>query len=270
MSVLTISRQIGSLGTEIAKIVSNKLNYEYVDKKRISESLADYGFPEHAVEEYDEKSPAFWESFSSEREKFLHFIQAVIYDFARNGNVVIVGRGGQVLLKDLPGTLHVKIKAPIDVRVKRIVEREGDNERHVERILRRRDRDASGYMRYLFDVDWDDQRLYDTIINTQKISVDTAVEMILAAIHSPELKEGVKKVGEKLADLSLAQKVEARLMDIRRIGTQDFDIRAEGGVVTLSGMVYSVEAKEEFEREVSRVKGVKKVENQLSVAKYWV
>ena len=85
-----------------------------------------------------------------------------------------------------------------------------------------------------------------------------------------DIKEGVKKVEEKLADLSLARKVEARLMDIRRIDTQDFDIRAEGGMVTLSGMVYSVDDKEECEREASRVKGVKKVENLLSVAKYWV
>jgi cytidylate kinase len=120
--------------------------------------MADYGFPKREVEEYDEKRPSLWESFSSERKKFLHFIQAVIYDFARKGDVVIVGRGGQVLLKDLPSALHVRIKAPFDVRVKRITEREGDDERHVERLLRRCDRNASGYIRYLFDVDWDDQR----------------------------------------------------------------------------------------------------------------
>jgi cytidylate kinase len=266
MSLITISRQRGSLGTEIAKLVSNKLNYEYVDKERIGEALADYGFPKQEVEAYDEKRPSLWESFSSERKKFLHLIQAVIYDFARKGNVVIVGRGAQVLLKDLPGALHVRIKAPFDVRVKRIMEREGDDERHVERLLRRSDRDASGYIRYLFDVDWDDQSLYDTIINTQKIAMDTAVKMILDAVHSPELKERVEKVDEKLADLALAQKVEATLMDISGIDIRDSDIRLKRGVVTLNGVVTSVEDKEEFGRKVSKIKGVKKVDNQLLVA----
>lgn len=267
MSLITISRQIGSLGTEIAKIVSDKLNYEYVNKERIGEALADYGFPKREVDEYDEKRPSFWTALSSEREKFLHLIQAVIYDFAMKGNVVIVGRGGQFLLKDLSSALHVRIKAPFDVRVKRIMEREGDDEKEVERILRRSDQDASGYIRYLFDADWDDQSLYDTIINTQKISMDTAVKMILDAVHSPELKERAKKAEKNLADLALAQKVAATLVDVSGIDIRDSEISVEGGVVLLSGMVDSVEGKEEFERIVSRVRGVKKVDNQLLVMK---
>jgi cytidylate kinase len=266
MSLITISRQIGSLGTEIAKLVSSKLDYEYIDKERIGEALADYGFPERELEAYDEKRPSLWESFSGERKKFLHFMQAVIYDFARKGNVVIVGRGSQVLLKDLPGAFHVRIKAPFDIRVKRIMEREGDDERHVKRILRRWDRDASGYIRYLFNVDWDDQSLYDMIINTRKISVDTAAKMILDVIHSPELKHRVKKMEEKLADLALVHKVEAALMDMKGRDIRDADIRLEGGVVTLSGLVYSAKDKEEVERKVSSLKGVKKVDNQLLVA----
>jgi cytidylate kinase len=266
MSLITISRQRGSLGTEIAKIVSDTLNYKYVDKERIGGALADYGLPKEEVEAYDEKKPSLWESFSSERKKFLHLIQAVIYDFARQGNVVIVGRGGQVLLKDLPGAFHVRIKAPFDVRVKRIMEREGDDERHVERILRLGDRNASGYIRYLFNVDWDDQTLYDTIINTQKISKDTAVKMILDAVHSPELKVREEKVDQKLADLALAQKVEATLLDISGIDIRDSEIHLKGGVVTISGVVNSVKDKEEFGRKVSKIKGVRKVDNQLLVA----
>ena len=67
MSVITISRQLGSLGTEIAQAVAKKLTYEYMDKDKISESLADYGLPPPEVEKLDEKKPPFWDSLSIQR-----------------------------------------------------------------------------------------------------------------------------------------------------------------------------------------------------------
>lgn len=109
MPIITISRQLGSFGSSIAKGVAEKLNYEYVDRMGIGEALAGHGVPAFEVEGYDEKRPSFWESFSSQRRRFLHLIQAVLYDFTRKGNIVIVGRGGQVLLRGLPGALHVRI-----------------------------------------------------------------------------------------------------------------------------------------------------------------
>ena len=120
MAILTNSRQLGSFGDQIAKDVADKLNYEYADKSKIGQALAGHGFPAPEVEKYDEKKPTFWESFSDQRKKFLHLIQSVIYDLARKGNVVIVGRGGQILLKDLPGALHVRIAAPDKTRAKRL------------------------------------------------------------------------------------------------------------------------------------------------------
>ena len=65
MAIITISRQMGSLGDEIAKSVADKLNYEYIDKPEITEALADYGLRVH--EKFDEKGLSFWESFSCTR-----------------------------------------------------------------------------------------------------------------------------------------------------------------------------------------------------------
>ena len=112
MSVITVSRQLGSFGTEIAQRVAEKLNYEYLDKEKIEKALADYGLPAPVVERFDEKKPPFWDSWKIQRRKFLHFIQAVIYDFARKGHIVIVGRGGQVLLRDLPGVRMLESLPP--------------------------------------------------------------------------------------------------------------------------------------------------------------
>lgn len=268
MSVITISRQLGSLGTEIAQAVAAKLQYEYVDKEKIGEALAAYDLPISEVEKFDEKKPPFWGSWQTQREKFLHFLQAVIYDFASKGNVVIVGRGGQVLLKNLPGVLHVRIIAPFDVRVKRLSEQRWVDESQAHRVLRRSDEDSAGFLRSFFDVDWDDQSLYDLVINTQKLSIESAVEMVLKVMQSPEIKDGEKKAAKKLADLALVQKVEAALLSIVGGNLRQISIQIEDGVVTLSGAVTSGVDQEGCQRAVAGIKGVKRVENQLLVSHY--
>ncbi len=269
MSMITISRQVGSSGTEIARGVAEKLNYEYVDKEKIGKILADFGFGAPEVEKFDEKKPPLWDSLSVQRTKFLHSIQAAIYDFARKGQVVIVGRGGQVLLKNLPGTLHVRILAPFDLRVKRLVESERIDEKHAVRMLRQSDLDSAGYIHSFFNADWNDASLYDLLINTQKLSPATAVQLIIDAVHSREIKEEVEKGKEKLAELALVQKAEAKLVPMLGSDLQHVEIRAERGVVFLRGAVTSPVLREECERTLAALEGVEHVENQLSVTQYY-
>jgi hypothetical protein len=190
-------------------------------------------------------------------------IQAMIYDFARKGNAIIVGRGGQVLLKDLPGVLRVRIVAPFDVRIRRIMEQERVDEKHAAEILRGSDRDSAGFIRAFFDVDWDDPNLYDWVISTQKLSLNTGVKIILESIHSPEIRENEKGTEEKLADLALVQKVEGSLLGILGGDFGHIKIKIERGVVTLRGEVPSAIYGEYCQSAVASVEGVKKVDNQL-------
>lgn len=269
MPVITVSRQLGSLGTEIAQRVAEILQYEFIDKEKIGMALASYGLPEPELEKFDEKKPPLWDSLQIQRRKFLHFIQAVIYDFAQKGRVIIAGRGGQVLLKDLPGVLHLRIMAPFEVRIRRLMEQQREDEKQTARILRRSDRDSAGFIRSLFDVDWDDPALYDLVINTQKLSVETAVKMILEAVRSPEIQEGGKRAEEKVIDLALIQKVEATLLGIMGVDIRHINIQVERGSVTLRGAVSSAKEKDNCQEAVSRLEGVQKVDNQLLVTEYY-
>ena len=129
MSVITVSRELGSQGIEIAQAVANRFNYQCVDKEKIGIALADCGLPQIEIEKLDEKKPSFWDSWTIDRNKFFHHLQMMIYEYAQKNNVVIVGRGGQILLKDLPGVLHVRVFAPFDVRIRRIMEQQGVKEK---------------------------------------------------------------------------------------------------------------------------------------------
>jgi cytidylate kinase len=266
MAVITVSRQVGSLGTEIAREAARSLNYQYVDKEKLEQLLKGFGFPEPEMEKFDEKKPPFWDSFSMERKKFVHATQGVLYDLASKGRVVIVGRGGQVLLKDVPGTLHLRIIAPFEKRVKRMVETGGFDEKQAARFLRQSDQDSSGYIQTFFHADWDDPSVYDLNINTAHLSVETVVKIITDAALSFDVTGKENLAREKLSELSLVQKVEARLMDILGTDARNVEVEVRKGMVLLKGTVMSALSREKCEKAVTVLEGVQKVENQLSVS----
>jgi len=267
MAIITVSRQLGSFGDEIAQNVANHLNYEYVDKLKIGEAVALQGLPAAQMEKFDEKKPSFWDAFSDQRKKFSHTIRAVLYDFAGKNNTVILGRGGQVLLKNLPGTLHVRIIAPFETRMERIIEQEHYDSRNGDRILRRSDRESFGYIRSFFGADWDDKNLYDLIVNTKVISIDTGVKMIVDTISSEKYQGSFEQTVEKLSDLALLQKAETLLMEMSDVEDRVSVLKVEKGVVILTGLVHSAEIKEECENKISEIKGVIRIKNEILVGK---
>ena len=181
----------------------------------------------------------------------------------------MAGRGGQVLLRDIPGALHLRIVAPFEFRLRRFLEQQGGDEKQAARILRRTDRDSAGFLRSFFDVDWDDPALYDLVINSQKVSVDAAVRIIVEALRSPQVQESGMKAEEKLLDIALGQRVEATLMDLLGIEIRHVNIEVEGGTVILRGAVGSGRDKEKCERAAAGLEGVKSVDNQLLVTEYY-
>jgi len=267
MSVITVSRQLGSHGVEIAQAVANRFDYQYVDKEKIGIALAVCGLPKIEIEKLDEKKPSFWDSWTIDRNRFFHHLHKIIYGFAQKNNVVIVGRGGQVLLKDLPGILHVRVIAPFAVRIRRIMEEQGLKEKQALQLLRRSEEDSAGFIQSFFKVDWEDPSLYDLVINTQKLSVDSAIMMILEAIQAPEIKEGGKETERKLADLILFQKVKSTLMSLLGMGFAHINIYVEEGAVTLDGAVTSGTDMANCERAVADIEGVQRVNNRLSVTR---
>lgn len=263
MAVITISRQTGSFGNEIAKAVAEKLRYNRVDKMKISDALADQGLRASDFEKFDGKKPTIWQSLSNQKKKFIFLLRAAVYDFARSGNVVILGRGGQALLKDIPGTLHVRIVAPFESRMRRLMDLEGYDEKKSEQLILQNDRDSSGYIRSFFDIDWDDENMYDLLLNTRTMSVETATSLIIAAVTAPEFKESSKEVEKKLEDMALAQKAKGVLVKFTGIDLTSVEVAQ--GVVVLNGLARSNESIAECRRIVSLIEGVKEVRSNLDI-----
>lgn len=263
MAIITISRRKGSLGDEIAKAVSEKLQYDLVDKKSISDVFADLGFSESDFEKFDGKKPTIWQSLSNQKKRFIHFLRAAVYDFARKNNVVILGRGGQALLKDIHGTLHVRIVAPFEIRVQRVMDAQDCDERNAEEIVIRSDRDSSGYIRSFFDVDWNNSNMYDLIINTRTMTVKTAATLIGRAVSEKEFKHSPAEVEHNLEDMALLEKVNGVIVGASDITVTHVDV--EQGVVAISGLARSEESIKACNTTISDIRGVKEVQSKLEV-----
>lgn len=128
-----------------------------------------------------------WERLAAEQRRaelsadYPELVRRVILESAQTGDAIIVGRGGQVLLREMPGVLHVQVIASEAVRVHRLMHRMGIDEKEAEQQIRQSDRDRARYLKHFHHVDWRDPCLYDLVINTDKIPGDLAVKMICGA-----------------------------------------------------------------------------------------
>jgi cytidylate kinase len=114
-------------------------------------------------------------------EAYVELIRHVILEYATAGNVIIVGRGGQIALKEDPNVLHIRVQAPKSLRVLRLTERLGLDDKEAERQIQQSDRERARYMKHFFDAKWDDPDFYHLTINTGKVSVDIATQIICDA-----------------------------------------------------------------------------------------
>ncbi len=217
MATITISREYGSGGDEIAIRVCDMLGYRYFDKALMARLVAETGLSEGEIVDFSEdhyklrsfmdrllawRGPrelsrvASWrEDTGGTRKKEVSIlneaegvalVQGAIRAVYKQGNVVIVGRGGQAILKGLPGVLHVRIHAPSEIRYKRIATTEDIHLFNLQKELDEHDRAAADYLQRFYDVNWDDSSLYDLVINTTQINVEAAAQIIVEAVkHLP-------------------------------------------------------------------------------------
>ncbi len=264
MAIITISREFGSLGTDIAKKLQEELTFAYMDKSHLEERLVrDYGIPEENFEKYDERKPHFWDIFSSDKDRYLHFMKTAMFDFARDGNCIIIGRGGQVLLQDIPGALHVRVVAPLPVRVERIKQQYHYDEKLAEQFIRHSDHDRGGFHKFFFHIDWEDSDLYDLLVNTRRFTVIDAVTLIKDSLTMFDVEQKQQETEEKLADVCLGQEVITQIAYKERIPIQFLEAVADNGVVTLRGSTITSEDIEYCEKVARQVAGVKDVVNEV-------
>jgi cytidylate kinase len=223
MAVITFSRQYGSRGDEIAERVREMLGYRLFDKSLMAQVASEVGLSEAEIVDFSEedyKARGFLERLlpwrsgrvvseastwkedttgarsvevaQMDEDQCIGMVKATVMAAYKQGNVVIVGRGGQAILRDKRDVLHVRIEAPLEKRIQHVhyhdmagLAAEFQRKR-AEEVVAERDRAATDYLKRFYDVDWSDSGLYHVIINTNKCSTEAAAHLVVSAVgHLP-------------------------------------------------------------------------------------
>jgi cytidylate kinase len=214
MPVITIGRQFGAGGATVGRMLADRLHADFLDSKIIDEVARRLQLPKEEVEAEDEQpgsllarllvalgsasteplipaeaatawtppnaAPAF-----DTRKAVLQITQHVIQEAAREGNVVIVGRGGAYLLRDMPGALHVFLRAAEDVRVKAIMQRFSiTSPEEARKRLRQSDENWTAYIRQVYGHDRTHPAHYDMVLDTGRLGYDGTIAVVLAALEA--------------------------------------------------------------------------------------
>lgn len=182
MPVITVSRQLGSGGTQIARELAERLGLQYVDRQVIFQAAAEAGTPAAALAEMDEFGILAPLLGPKERRAFVAKIDTVVRSFAEKGDCIIVGRGSQIILRNWPDTLHLQVVAPAEVRLQRLVLRHKLDRQTALNRIEASDRNRAIFIRRSYHSDWMDSHLYDLVLNTGRISPTEAVDVILLAL----------------------------------------------------------------------------------------
>jgi cytidylate kinase len=238
MAILTISHEMGSGGAEIGMALATRLGYTYVDNEELLGRAQRYGLAEERLARLVEDRPSWVERFDAETRRCILALQAVLYEFAQADNVVLIGGGGQWLLRGVPHALRTRIVAPFPERVTRLTAtlsaqgRERVTPKTVAQFIRRDDIQKAARMRYLFDADVKDPSLYDVLINTAAFSRAAAVQLLADLARRPEFGS-TDAARELVADRVVASQVEVALAGHPDMRRYRIDVESTRGLVTL-------------------------------------
>ncbi len=265
MYFVTISEMVGTNGEKIAKDVAKALNYSYYGKEELFKAAEEMGFLSDVLK-MELKSPPLLEKFFSDKPKiYLDRFQAVVYDVAKKGNAVFFGKGSQLLLQSFDCALHVLVTASMEKRKKRVMEQYSVDAEVAEKIITTSDHDKRGFLRYAFDEDWLNPHLYHLILNTDILSVDSAVKIIADAAKSEEIKSCGAGAVKMLGTFALRRKIESILLESGLMSLHLFFSVEDVDSVRVFGVADSREEKERIEKLLRGIKDVKKVKNDLAI-----
>lgn len=221
MAVITISRQYGSGGDTIADRVCERLGYKHFDKRDIARAAAEARLSQREIASYADFSEENYKvkkfldillrrahphniqshgleerigTLVAEEEEFseaaaLKLVQQAILSAYQSGDTVIVGRGGQIILKDCRGVIHIRVEANLEDRIQRVKDRLRVGPRaHLAEVALRltaqdlineRDQASSDYVRQFYNADWANPALYHAVLNTSKLDLDQAAQITI-------------------------------------------------------------------------------------------
>ncbi|HEX7975654.1 MAG TPA: cytidylate kinase-like family protein [Anaerolineales bacterium] len=184
MAAITVSRQLGSLGYEISRLSAQALGYRFVWRELINQAARQSGAPEVALATIDDLGLLGISPSPKARLAYRLAVKRIMESLADEGGAVILGRAGQVILGGRPDVLHVRVIAPVDLRIRRVAEIQKISLESAQAQVETTDRNRRNYLKRFYHAHWDDPVLYDLVINTANLTPAAAATLIRQALDA--------------------------------------------------------------------------------------
>jgi cytidylate kinase len=267
MPLVAMTREMGSLGQHVAADVSDRLGRDLVhheiigvlaDKMRLRKS--------HVVRFLEGKS-GIWERLTTDQTSLSIYTADETLRLIATGRVgVLHGWGAAHLLREIPHVIRVRICAPFELRVERMMQLlETDDRALVESEIRASEEAHGAITRRHFGIDWREPELYDLVLNTERMPIECCVAEVMALLEDEDFEE-TPESRRLLANLTLETHVRAALRADPRTAKANPIVEARDGRLTLGGVLESAVEEEDVVEVARAVEGVSEVESTLRTA----
>jgi cytidylate kinase len=264
MPLVAMTREMGSLGMDVARIVEGELGIPVVyheiidhlaDKMRLRKS--------HVMRLLGGKANLF-ERLTADKTSLSIFTADEMLNVASKG-AVLRGWGAAHLLRPVKHAIRVRICAPLDLRIDRMMKRlESDDRNAIAAEIRNSDEAQGAITKRFFGVDWQNPEFYDLALNTERMSVEQCANKIIKLARDAAFQETEESIAS-LADLTLNAKIRAALRADPKTRNQSLVIECHSGKARLVGMIGTREEWKHVGRVVESIPGVKELKNELRV-----
>ena len=272
MALITISREEGSLSKQIALALKDKLGYDFISGKTISNEFPDkFSISRTDVAKFDERKPGMLARFTNSYEKYNNYFKFFIFEkLLKNPDSIVMGRCGTIFLRDVPGLLRLRTVGSEDVRIKRVMERYKVDEHAAKKMVAHKEMERTEQAKFLYNEIWGKPSNYDLSINTDRLSVEsvcTMVKSLIAELDKEDYKEAQTK---KLKELYLSQKAVNTILYEEKIGADFLEIHIENDKAVIHGSAKTSEEIEKVGEIVKSITGVGDIKNNLSFENFSV
>jgi cytidylate kinase len=266
MTVIAMTREIGSRGMEVAQRVASRLGLKIIRSEMVADSVAKrLDIDAQAFLRYMDGTASLLERWRIDRRKLIHYTGEEILRLAQQGNVLIKGWGAATLLRDVPQVISVRVCASMDFRVRTVMDRLGTKDANVVwQQIERHDAARARTMGIFFNIEEEDAHLYHVMVNTERLSVEACVKAIVdvAESHRRATNWAVRSA---LAEKLVEAKISSAFVDHIPPGMAPLGVSVSvaNGKVTLSGISCSGDLRRRAETIAHTVASPLEIDNRI-------
>lgn len=264
MPLIAMTREMGSLGKDVAAALAARLDKQVVHHEIIDNLASKMRLRKSHVIRFLEGKAGILERLTTDKTSLSIYTADETFALAESGKVAVIrGWGATHLLRPVLHVIAVRVCAPFEIRVKRMMERLNTDDREfVEKEIRLSEEAHAAITRRHFGINWQDSEHYDLTLNTERLSIEECVDEVMGLLDDPTFKE-TPASERTFRNLALSAHIRGALRADARTGKMMFSITCEDGIATLSGLVDPGQEPKHAVEVASRVPGIKDVKNQL-------